>query len=40
MTASKDTTLKVWNARTGNLTTDLPGHEDEVSPTITNLPFP
>lgn len=31
VTASKDTTLKVWNARSGDLAMDLPGHEDEVS---------
>lgn len=30
VTGSKDCTLKVWNARTGNLAMDLPGHEDEV----------
>lgn len=30
VSASKDTTLKCWNVRTGNLANDLPGHEDEV----------
>ena len=30
ITASKDTTLKAWNVRTGTLAMDLPGHEDEV----------
>lgn len=30
VTASKDTTLKVWNTRTHKLVMDLPGHEDEV----------
>ena len=30
VTGSKDCTLKVWNARNGNLAMDLPGHEDEV----------
>lgn len=30
VSASKDTTLKVWDVRTGKLSTDLPGHKDEV----------
>lgn len=30
VTASKDTTLKVWNMRTYKLAKDLPGHQDEV----------
>lgn len=30
MSASKDTTLKVWELRTGMLKEDLPGHKDEV----------
>jgi len=30
VSASKDTTLKCWNVRTGKLANDLPGHEDEV----------
>jgi ribosome assembly protein 4 len=28
--ASKDTTVKVWDVRTGKLKEDLPGHKDEV----------
>ena len=28
--ASKDTTVKVWDVRTGKLKEDLPGHQDEV----------
>jgi ribosome assembly protein 4 len=27
---SKDTTLKVWDMRTGKLKQDLPGHQDQV----------
>jgi ribosome assembly protein 4 len=27
---SKDTTLKVWDMRTGKLKEDLPGHKDQV----------
>lgn len=30
VSSSKDTTLKVWNVRTGKLSMDLPGHKDEV----------
>ena len=30
MSASKDTTLKVWDVATGKLKEDLPGHQDEV----------
>lgn len=30
VSSSKDTTLKVWDVRTGKLATDLPGHQDEV----------
>jgi ribosome assembly protein 4 len=30
VTASKDTTLKVWSMQTGKLAVDLPGHQDEV----------
>ena len=30
VSASKDTTLKVWDVRTGKLREDLPGHRDEV----------
>lgn len=30
MSASKDTTIKVWDVRTGKLAMDLPGHLDEV----------
>lgn len=30
MSSSKDTTLKIWNLRTGKLAMDLPGHKDEV----------
>jgi len=30
VSASKDTTLKVWEVRTGKLSIDLPGHKDEV----------
>lgn len=30
VSSSKDTTLKVWNVRTGKLSIDLPGHRDEV----------
>jgi len=30
VSASKDTTLKVWDVRTKKLHTDLPGHLDEV----------
>lgn len=30
VTASKDTTLKVWNLQTLKLARDLAGHEDEV----------
>ena len=28
--ASKDTTVKVWDVKTGKLKEDLPGHKDEV----------
>lgn len=30
VTASKDTTLKVWSVASGKLAVDLPGHSDEV----------
>jgi ribosome assembly protein 4 len=30
VSSSKDTTLKVWDVRTGKLAMDLPGHLDEV----------
>lgn len=30
VTASKDTTLKVWSMSSFKLTVDLPGHQDEV----------
>lgn len=30
VSSSKDTTLKVWDVRTGKLSMDLPGHQDEV----------
>jgi ribosome assembly protein 4 len=30
VTASKDSTLKVWDAATGKLAVELPGHADEV----------
>lgn len=30
VTASKDTTLKVWNLHSFKLARDLPGHDDEV----------
>lgn len=30
MSASKDSTLKLWNLRTQKLQVDLPGHTDEV----------
>lgn len=30
VSSSKDTTLKVWDVRTGKLSMDLPGHLDEV----------
>lgn len=30
VSSSKDTTLKVWDVRTGRLAMDLPGHKDEV----------
>lgn len=30
VSSSKDTTLKVWDLRTGKLAMDLPGHKDEV----------
>lgn len=30
VSSSKDTTLKVWDVRTGKLAMDLPGHQDEV----------
>lgn len=30
VTASKDTTLKVWSMTTFKLVSDLPGHQDEV----------
>lgn len=30
VSSSKDSTLKVWEVRTGKLHTDLPGHQDEV----------
>lgn len=30
VSASKDTTLKVWELRMGTLKEDLPGHKDEV----------
>ena len=30
VSSSKDTTLKVWDVKTGKLHTDLPGHQDEV----------
>ena len=30
MSSSKDTTLKIWDVKTGKLHTDLPGHQDEV----------
>lgn len=30
VTASKDTTLKVWSMATYKLSVDLPGHQDEV----------
>jgi WD40 repeat protein len=30
VSSSKDTTLKVWDVRTGRLREDLPGHQDEV----------
>lgn len=29
-TASKDTTIKVWDAKKCSLVSDLPGHQDEV----------
>jgi ribosome assembly protein 4 len=28
--ASRDSTLKLWEARSGRMVMDLPGHEDEV----------
>lgn len=30
VSASKDTTVKVWDVKTGKLKEDLPGHLDEV----------
>lgn len=30
VSASRDSTVKVWDVRTGKLREDLPGHEDEV----------
>ncbi len=30
VSASKDSTVKVWDAKTRKLTMDLPGHADEV----------
>ena len=30
VSCSRDTTLKVWDVRTGKLKEDLPGHRDEV----------
>lgn len=30
VSSSQDTTLKVWDVRTGKLSIDLPGHQDEV----------
>ena len=30
VSSSKDTTLKIWDLRTGKLKMDLPGHKDEV----------
>lgn len=30
VSASKDSTLKLWNVKTGKLQKDLPGHLDEV----------
>ena len=30
ISASKDTTAKVWDIRTGRILEDLPGHHDEV----------
>lgn len=30
VSSSKDSTLKVWDVKTGKLHTDLPGHQDEV----------
>ena len=30
VTASKDSTAKVWNVRSGKLVNDLVGHQDEV----------
>lgn len=31
VSGSKDSTLKIWDARTRKLKTDLPGHADEVA---------
>lgn len=30
VTSSKDTTLKIWDVRSGKMLKDLTGHEDEV----------
>lgn len=30
ISASKDTTIKAWDVKTGKLVEDLPGHKDEV----------
>jgi ribosome assembly protein 4 len=30
VSGSKDTTLKIWNVRSGKMVTDLAAHEDEV----------
>lgn len=30
ISASKDSTLKIWDLRTNKIKTDLPGHTDEV----------
>ena len=30
VSSSKDSTLKVWDIRTGKMKEDLPGHQDEV----------
>ena len=35
VSGSSDSTLKVWDVKTGKLNMDLPGHADEVSKDVT-----
>lgn len=38
VSGSSDSTLKVWDIKTGKLNMDLPGHADEVRPGKALLP--